>query len=265
MKVIILAAGEGSRLRPFTLDRPKCLVEVNGVSLLERQLEVLRTKGLTEIVLVGGYLAKKLRGTGLKVLLNERYAETNMVWTLFAAEPELDGEVIVAYGDIVYSPDILQSLMNAKADIAVTVDLDWESYWRARNEDPLADAESLKLDGDGRIMELGQKPKCIEEIQGQYMGLLKFSAVGLHALKQIFHGARASGSLRGKQPEKAYMTDALQAIIDSGFRVDAVPVRGPWVEVDTVSDLQSRVTHDRLSVITRLASEEARAERRLQF
>lgn len=247
MKAIILAAGEGTRLRPYTLDRPKCLVEADGKSLLERQLEVLRSQEIDPIILIGGYRAEMLERPGVELRLNPRYAETNMVWTLFCAEADLTGEFVLGYGDIVYSKKNLQALLASTADIAVTIDLDWESYWRARNEDPLADAETLKLGSEGEILEIGQKPSSLSEIEGQYMGLLKFSAKGAEILRKVFHDAKQAGVLRGKTVEKAYMTDLLQAIVDAGYRIQSVPVHGDWVEVDTVEDLESEVLVQRLS------------------
>ena len=249
LKAIILAAGEGTRLRPYTLDRPKCLVEVDGLSLLDRQLAVLSTETIDPIVVIGGYRIEMLERPGIELRMNARYAETNMVWTLFCAEDDLEGELLLCYGDIVYSREVLQTVLNSAADIAVTIDLDWEAYWRARNEDPLDDAETLKLAADGRILEIGQKPKSLAEIEGQYMGLMKFSTKGTQLLKKTFHEARSAGVLRGKSPEKAYMTDLLQAMIDLDIRLDAVPVHGGWVEVDTVDDLLSPVTGNRLSKI----------------
>jgi len=249
LKAIILAAGEGTRLRPYTLDRPKCLVEVDGRSLLDRQLAVLRAEGIQRVVLIGGYREEMLRRDDTESRVNPRYAETNMVWTLFCAEDALEGDILLCYGDIVYSREVLQALLRSKADIAVTIDLDWEAYWRARNEDPLDDAETLKLAEDGRILEIGQKPKSLAEIEGQYMGLMKFTAQGMQLLIKTFHDAKGAGSLRGKPLEKAYMTDMLQAMIDLGYRLESVPVRGGWVEVDTVSDLLSPVTTERLSQI----------------
>lgn len=249
MKALILAAGEGTRLRPYTLDRPKCLVEVDGVSLLDRQLAVLRSEGVADITLIGGYRSDMLKRPGLGLELNPRYAETNMVWTLFSAESALQGDLVLAYGDIVYSRDILRALLASPADIAVTIDLDWEQYWRARNENPLDDAETLRMDAAGRIIEIGQKPVSLDQIQGQYMGLMKFSPRGLDKLRDTFHRARVAGALRGKSPEKAYMTDLLQLMIDEGHTLSAVKVHGGWVEVDTVSDLESAVTRNRLQQI----------------
>lgn len=249
MKAIILAAGEGTRLRPLTLQRPKCLVEAAGKSLLDRQLEVLRAAGVDRQVIVGGYLAGSLEGRGSRLMINPDYDRTNMVHTLFCAEEEMEGEVLVTYGDIVYAPSILRKVLGSGADLAVAVDLEWEPYWRARNEDPLDDAESLRMDEGGRILEIGQQAAAVEEIQGQYMGLMKFSPQGLEVLKEVYYHARGEGRLGGRPTTNAYMTDLLQAAVDAGHRVQAVPVRGPWVEVDTVEDLNAEITLSRLEAI----------------
>lgn len=249
-KVILLLAGEGKRLRPYTLDRPKCMVEIDGVSLIDHQLRVLRSEGLNDIVMVSGYKSEMLERFNCRLKHNPRYFETNMVWTLFCAKDELEGDVIVSYGDIVYSEDILKALLNSKADIAITIDKNWESYWRKRNDNPLDDSETLKIRGDGTISEIGQKPKSIEEIQGQYMGLMKFSSVGIKQIKDVFDVALKKGSLLGHDIENAYMTDLIQAVINTGEPVTSIPIYESWVEVDTVKDLKSNTTKDRLLSIT---------------
>ncbi len=249
LKAIILAAGEGSRLRPYTEGRPKCMVEVDGVSLLDRQLAVLASEQVENIVLIGGYRAEMLQRSGIELRTNPRYAETNMVWSLFCAEADMNGDLLLCYGDIVYTREILQKVLESEADIAVAIDLDWEAYWRARNEDPLDDAETLKMSPDGRLLEIGQKPESLDQIEGQYMGLMKFSAKGVEQLKNTFHRVRESGQLAGKPVEKAYMTDLLQEMIDSHHDLMAVLVRGGWVEIDTVSDLLSNVTRERLALV----------------
>jgi len=149
----------------------------------------------------------------------------------------------------VYSREILQALLASKADISVAIDLGWESYWRARNENPLDDAETLRRDDLDRIVEIGQKAKSLDEIEGQYMGLMKFSSTGMRILRETFYQACSVNSLRGKRPENAYMTDLLQLIIDKGHDLQAVVVDAAWVEVDTVKDLESIVTQARLEEI----------------
>ena len=249
VNVIILAAGEGTRLRPYTLDCPKCMVEIDGESLIDRQLRVLDHDSINDIVIIGGYKIEMLEGKADRLKENSRYFETKMVWTLFSAEEELEGDIIISYGDIVYSREILQAILDSKSDISVIIDKEWESYWRARNDNPLDDAETLKLREDGSIIEIGQKPQSMQEIQGQYIGLMKFSSSGITQIKRIFHAAKANGELLGKSLEAAYMTDLLQAAINDGVIVNSLLIRGEWVEVDTVDDMKSPVTSERLKMI----------------
>ena len=173
-----------------------------------------------------------------------------MVWTLFCAEDEMVGDIIISYGDIVYSKEILQAIMTSTDDIAVAIDKEWEPYWRARNEDPLDDAETLKLDPNGKIIEIGQKPKSLSEIEGQYIGLIKLSAKGITQLKCIFKKLVEKNKILFHKPiEKAFMTDLLQVAIDDNIPVQSVPIFSGWVEVDTVSDLNSPITLQRLNSI----------------
>lgn len=248
-KVILLVAGEGKRLHPYTSDRPKCMVEINNVSLIDRQIKILREAGLNNILMIGGYKSEMLKIDNVELKINPRYKETNMVYTLFTAEDDLEGEIIVSYGDIVYSKEILRLLLESKSDISVTIDKDWEDYWSARNENPLDDAETLKMRNDGTIYEIGKKPLSINEIEGQFMGLVKFSQNGIKQIKKIWHKAVKEGSLLNKPVENVYMTDLLQAIIDSGFLINSVPVFGGWVEIDTIDDLNSPTTLNRISSI----------------
>lgn len=248
MKAIILAAGEGKRLRPYTNDKPKCMVDVCGSSLIERQLSVLKSEGIDDIVIVGGYKSHMLHPYSDKILENVSYSDTNMVWTLFCAVEQLQGDILICYGDIVYSRNILKSLLNSTSDIATTVDMEWESYWKARNENILSDAETLRLDDNGCILEIGRRPMTVDEIEGQYMGLIKLNNKGTSVFKSVFHGALECG-LMGETVRDAYMTDLLQEVINSGSCVQSVPVRGEWVEVDTVSDLNAKITCNRLREI----------------
>jgi L-glutamine-phosphate cytidylyltransferase len=246
LKVILLVAGEGKRLRPYTEDRPKCLVEVDGQSLISRQLEVLKSQGLNDFIMIGGYKSIMLEKFNTKLILNPRFFETNMVWSLFCGETELEGDLIISYGDIVYSKEILEALLKSKKDISVTIDKNWLSYWESRNEDPLDDAETLKLRNDGTISEIGLKPESLDNIEGQYMGLMKFSNKGIRQLKEVFHKIKKNKILNNKVIENLYMTDLLQELIYSGFSIHSVPISDSWVEVDTVEDLNSKTTSERL-------------------
>ncbi|AQT93338.1 MULTISPECIES: NTP transferase domain-containing protein [Pseudomonas] len=239
MRVIILAAGQGTRLRPFTDDRPKCLVELNGRPLLHRQLEVLRAAGLTEIALVGGYRADCLEGQGVEVLHNPHFATTNMVSTLFCAQDWMvDGEdLLIAYGDIVYELSVLESLLATDAPLAISVDREWRRYWEIRMENPLSDAETLKLNSHNCITELGKKPTSYSDVQGQYMGLIKVKGNCVKAFRNAWHNLDRTVLRDGKDFDNMYMTTFLQHLIDTGWTARAAFTENGWLEVDTVEDL----------------------------
>jgi choline kinase len=227
------------------------MVKIDGVSLIDRQLSVLKSEGLENIVMIGGYKSEMLKFDGVKLRKNPRYYETNMVWTLFSAEDELNdnSEIIVSYGDIVYSKGILKSLLASKDDISVVIDKNWENYWRMRNDNPLHDAETLRLGAKNSIVEIGKKPHSLNEIEGQYIGLMKFTPAGIEQMKNAFNSAVKIGKLQDNLIENSYMTDLLQYMIDLGCKVTAVPVYENWVEVDTVQDLELDETLQRVKSI----------------
>lgn len=239
MRVIILAAGQGTRLRPYTNDRPKCLVELDGKPMLYRQLDVLRAAGLNDIALVGGYHAECLQLPNIEVFLNPRFAQTNMVSTLFCAEQWMkDGEdLLIAYGDIVYEPRVLDSLLAVTGPLAISVDQQWRRFWSIRMEDPLSDAETLKLDDHDCIVELGKKPNDYNDIEGQYMGLVKVRGDHVAAFRDAWHTMDRTITRDGKDFDNMYMTSFLQHLIDQGWSAQAAFTDNGWLEVDTVEDL----------------------------
>jgi len=103
-RALILAAGQGTRLRPLTDDKPKCLVPLMGKSLLQRQTETLKKAGIKTIHIATGYRAEQIERLGFTSSFNPRYDQTNMVESLFCAKEfiEQEGDLIIAYGDIVY-------------------------------------------------------------------------------------------------------------------------------------------------------------------
>jgi len=240
-KAIILAAGQGTRLRPLTDNIPKCMVPLAGVSLLERQVSTLREAGITRINIASGYRSECIEELGFDVTLNPDYAKTNMVESLFAAKDFImsdQDDLIIAYGDIVYEIDNLNALLNSEEDVALMIDTDWEKLWSLRLENPLEDAETLLIDSDGYVTELGKKPKSYEFIQGQYTGLIKIAGSKLNDLWQFYKDLDRKATYDNKDFYNMYMTSFLQQLIDKGWKAKAVLVKNGWLEVDSVEDLE---------------------------
>lgn len=232
MKGVILAAGRGSRLGTLTDDRPKCLVPLAGRPLLEWQRDALAAGGVGETAIVVGYRADLLSRQGLPTFSATRWAQTNMVVSLCAAAPWLRTEpCVVSYGDIVFEPAAVRALVATGGELAITYDPRWHDLWSRRFGDPLDDAERFALAEDGSVARIGGRASTVAEIEGQYMGLLRFTPASWAAVESIL------ASLSAGRRDRLDMTGLLQLLIDSGQRVEAVPYRGGWGEIDHESDL----------------------------
>lgn len=243
LKAIILAAGEGKRLRPLTDDRPKAMVNLFGMSLLERQINTFRNCGIHDIIVISGYKDEIINFSNIKKYKNLDYDTTNMVETLFCADSEMDDQVIISYGDIIFEKNVLINLINSNEDYSVVIDKDWQKYWELRFSDPLNDAESLRLDSMDNIIEIGQNVKNIDEIQGQYIGLMKFQGKGLGFVKKFYEQAKEESNKTGKNPlnrnipfKKSYMTDFIQGLVNAGCKIKAISINNGWLELDSNDD-----------------------------
>ena len=233
MKAIILAAGRGSRMKSLTDKKPKCLVELKGKPLLNWQVDALRAAGVRQIGIVTGYKREMLINKGLEEFHNPRWMDTQMVTSLFCAADWLEEEeCIVSYSDIFYESTAVSALTNATSKISLTYDPNWLDLWAKRFDDPLVDAETFSVTPDSRLIEIGNKPESVDEINGQYMGLLKFSPEGWDEVCCI------RNELGDQILDKMDMTSLLQNIIQRNvIEVKAIKNNSAWGEIDSKKDL----------------------------
>ncbi|EWH09495.1 nucleotidyl transferase [Catenovulum agarivorans DS-2] len=240
MKAIILAAGQGSRLRPYTDNKPKALVELFGKPLLEYQIEALKAAGVSDISIVTGYKGEQFNPYG-KVVRNPNYLTSNMVASLFCAQSLLENlgcDLIISYGDIVYQQDTVKTLISDNSPISLVADKGWLPYWQRRMENPLEDAESFILAPNGSIAELGKKTNCYENIQAQYIGLIKLSQHIIPKILDFYQNLSREQTYDGKDFDNMYMTSFIQLLINDRFEVRPVFIERGWVEIDTCEDLE---------------------------
>ncbi len=235
MQGLILAAGRGSRMAAFTRSGPKCLLTVGGGTLLDRQVAALRSSGVQRIGVVGGWQVDALRGRGLEVMHNPDWRATTMVASLCRASDWLRQDAtLVSYGDIAFSPATARRMATCPAPLALAYDRDWHALWRRRFDDPLDDAERFALDADGHVAEIGGRPHPQERIEGQYIGLMRWTPSAW---------TRFGGVLRRLQStedgRRVDMTAALRLLVRRhGAAIAAVPVDGPWFEFDSERDVE---------------------------
>lgn len=231
MKALILAAGRGSRMKQMTTSRPKCLVHLGTKTLLDWQTLALKEGGVSSITLVKGYQKECLNDLQYISVENPLWQETNMVYSLFCAQEELlQNTHLISYSDIVYHTSIIQKLKQAQGDIIITYDTDWLLLWSERFVNPLDDAETFSS-FNGQLQSIGKKAKTVEEIQGQYMGLLKVTPRGFAQMKKLYE------TLTYREKKELDMTSFLQKLLESNIPIHTLPIQGKWCEVDNEEDL----------------------------
>jgi len=223
---IILAAGRGSRLGDLATELPKCLVLAGGTSLIERQLGCLRTLGVDQITVVVGFNASAVRevcGSGIEYIYNERYAETNSLFSLWLARASMLEGALVMNADVLFHPQLLSDLLTAQHEDALLI-----SYQDA-NQPPLGDEEMKVIVRQGRILSI---TKSIEPVEadGENVGIARFSRSGARVLIEKMNALIEQGRLRDWAP-RAFQDFALARPLY------AVATRGyPWIEIDFPED-----------------------------
>ncbi|ASS76278.1 hypothetical protein CIG75_15885 [Tumebacillus algifaecis] len=232
MRLVILVAGVGSRLRPLTDDRPKCLVEIGGQTILSRFLQgAEEANAFQEVVLITGYRHEQIAAAveewqqshalPVRLVHNERYDETNNGYTLLCAKDFLHDGFVLTDGDLLLEDGILRRVASA-TDTHLAVDMQMK-----------LDEEAMKfvLDENGFVTELS-KEISVERGLGESIGLCKINAE--HVQGVIDHLAK----LVEQGEENEYYERAFQELIHEGWQLKVVDVGDlRWVEVDDQKDL----------------------------
>lgn len=241
MKAIVIAAGRGTRLRPHTDHRPKCMVEVAGKPVLHRQIEAFRAAGIHDIVVIAGYRHRAIDARGIRVVRNRDYANHQILMSLFTAADELCGDVVVSYGDIVYRPEIVTTLASIATAGCLVVDEGWEKAYEGRDDHPVAQAELCRAAPSGMVREVG-KHVGPDGAFGEFIGLARFSSGLLGRLVSRYYEALAVGPDRpfgaASSLREAYLTDAINELIMRDEAFSMLAIDGGWREIDTVQDLE---------------------------
>ena len=241
MRAIIVAAGMGRRLAPYTDDRPKCLVEVNGRSILERQLDAYRACGVGEVVIVRGYRKESIQIPGARYYDNDAFRDNNILCSLFYAEEAMDDEFLFSYSDIVFRPEAVRAAQKTEGDYALVIDRLWHEAYVGRLNHPVEEGEVARVE-DGKVVRVGKKTVAPADATGEFIGLARFSKAGAAKMRERFHAKKRAlaGQPYGRAPrfEVAYLTDLLNDLIDDGEVMRPAFIDGGWREIDTVEDLE---------------------------
>lgn len=225
---VILVAGTGTRLLPLTADRPKCLVEIGGGTILSRLLQQLASAGLKNIFLATGFREDSIRtwvaqhptsGLEISFVANPAYATTNNAQSLWTTRSAVgDRSFLLCDGDVLLRPGVMERLLAHPSENALLVE--------PRTD--MGDEEMKALVENDRVTKLS---KAIDPKRafGESIGIQK---VGPAIWKTLEAMIAAGGANR-------YYEDAFQLMIDGGAHFSAVPVNGDeWIEIDDMADLE---------------------------
>ena len=233
-KAIILSAGQGSRLGHLTASRPKCLIEFNGRTLLDRQLDTLAASGISEAVVVTGFRDDQIdaaverrraagEGPRVRTLFNPFYKVADNLGSLFIAREELAGDLLVWNGDTMVSDELMaQVVTNRRSGIAVTID-----------RKPAYDADDMKViaAADGRLRAIGKR--LIEGVNAESIGLLAFRDGGAELFRDAIERA-----MRTSEGTNIWYLRVIHHLAQNGD-VWTFDISGEeWGEVDFPADVE---------------------------
>ena len=242
MKAIFIAAGEGSRLGNLTKDLPKPLVDVNGKSIIERQISLLRKNNVNDIVVTTGYKKEKFTFKNIEYVHNPNFREQEQTGSLMVARSKIAGDILIMFGDILFDEMILQQMLDSKGDIVIAVDKNWEKSYEERHDNPKSEADKVLIK-DNKVIQISAKNIEVNDDNdvGELLGLIKLSMKGSKILIEQYE--KLENSHTGKfhdavSLKKAKFVDMLQELLSLGTIITPVSIKGKWCEIDTKHDLE---------------------------
>lgn len=227
--LILLAAGRGSRMKGLTQDIPKCLNHYHGKSLIQHILDISTKfkEEITRTVIISGYKSELLAALEYEILENKDWSITGPFRSLLLAEKYLKTTpCIVSYTDIVYGEEFLKSCLVSKASIFLPSNANFEQSWSGRQVDILKDLESF-ISADNKLIEIGNRPKALNEVQGQFAGIFKTLPDGWKSLAEV---------QKSVDSQNLDMTGLFSLALKKGISIECKQIKSNWKEFDLPSD-----------------------------
>jgi len=236
---VVLAASRGRGLEALTAERPKVMLPIAGKPLLRWLVDGFKKESINDITVVGGYRVDAIDTAGIKLVVNERYADTGELSSLACAVDSLDSDAVISYGDLLFRSYVLRDLVESKADFSVVVDSlkTGSSNHTVRDFAYCSRGDDRGLFGTPVLLERVTSAADAERApHGRWIGLLNVSRAGLTKLKATMKTLRAE-----KQFDSLDMPALLNALIAGGSTIEVLYVHGHWRGVNDLDDLRHAV------------------------
>tara|TARA_B100001057_G_scaffold144940_1_gene144849 strand:+ start:332 stop:1078 length:747 start_codon:yes stop_codon:yes gene_type:complete len=232
MQIIFLAAGKGTRIYN-DIKKNKCLIKLQGKTLIRRLIENATKNKIKKINIVVGFkkeeIFKETKKYKINYIVNDQYKTTEMLHSLILAIKEINDDLIISYTDIIYESRVLDLIKKEKKKhLTIPILLDWKKIWTIRNKPISEDVESLKVKNEF-LTEIGKKVFDESEVQGQYMGLLYIpKSIRNRIIKYYLSGRN----------KKQHLTQFINNFIKIS-KCKVIPVNKFWYEFDDFQDLKN--------------------------
>ncbi len=251
MHVIVPAAGDARKHADFSTlleDKPLCMLEIAGKTLLQHQAELFRGAGATDIHVIGGYKRESIRGDNINVVPNPEWAQTHVAYSVMRAGENLKGKCLIAYSDILFDRQVLSLLLKSPNAITLVIDRAYKTLPARSKALELVMTENPAEGEKNRRMALNTlKPvrkiaKNLDRAKAdcEFAGIALFQETGFQKLREAWQQARQK--FQGKPfyeasaVEKASLTDLLQYMIDLGTPIYGMEVEHGWSEIHSLED-----------------------------
>jgi len=253
-------------LKGLLEDRPLCMVDVGGKTLLERQMDLLHSAGITDISVVGGHRVEQIKAEGARLLYNSNYRKGNCAQSILVAEDYLKENALIVYSDILFDRRILKRLLESPHQITLVIDRAYQSLPAREKaldlvavDDPGQGTADRKLEIDAfkKVLRIGKR---VERggVTCEFIGMALLRKKGLKELKTAW--GEALQKLKGRpfyeapDVEQADLTDLVQYLLDRGIPVHGMEINRGWSEIHSLGDYQRVQAHYQKAVSPALAT-----------
>lgn len=248
---LIPAAGDARKHADFSTlleNKPLCMLEIAGKTVLQHQTELFRGAGVTDIHVIGGYKGESIQGEAIKLVQNTEWSETHVAYSIMTAGKGLKGKCLLAYSDILFDRQILNLLLKSTHAITLVIDRAYQTL-PARNKalelvitDNPAEGETSRRMALNTLRPIRKIGKTLDRKKAdcEFTGVALFQESGFKALVDAWDEAlrhfEGKPFYEASSVRKASLTDLLQYVIDRGTPVYGLEIEHGWSEIHSLED-----------------------------